>query len=194
MQLAARMRLISAISFSGGLSLFWWAFFGWKRAGFVTGPETTTEGAVGGFFVLLLGIGLGLMVLGISLFIRRDRPASRKASDPERRRRDSPARPLERVWHYGNIGYIAGVFLAVVVVWMVGMDARRWRHLEQVIGIAVALPFVSLGLLGLYAGKMSDEGDRYTRAKNPVIYWMLIALSLSVGTGATVFSIIAFGP
>jgi hypothetical protein len=182
-QLAARIRLISAISFVGGLSLFSWAFVSWKSTGFTGGD----------LFILPLGIGLVFMILGISLFTQRDRPASPGAPDSEGERRDFPSKPFERLWHYANIGYVVAVFIAWAVAWMLGVDLRRWRHLELALGVVVALPFISVGLLGIYAGKISDEDGVHSRSRHPFIYWMLIGVWLSLGIGALVFSIVAFG-
>jgi hypothetical protein len=102
---ATRVSVISAIVFAGGLSLVSWALFTWHSIGFVTGPESTLDGRIGGFFILLLGIGLGFMVMGVYLFIHRERPTQDPASsaDSDSETSDAPYKPFERLWQNATI-------------------------------------------------------------------------------------------
>lgn len=189
-----RLYLTIAITFLGGLSLFLWALFAWQGTGFVMGPENTADGRIGGFFILLLTIGLGFMFLGISVFIHRGGPGKDRLSPAENESDDNHSyKPFERLWQNATIGCFFGALIAVFVYRLFGLDLRWLRQIEHLIAVGFGLSFASFGLLGIYTGRMSHEDGTYSRSNNPFMYWVMVAASLLVGIGAILVGIGAVG-
>jgi hypothetical protein len=190
-----RLYLTIAITFLGGLALFLWALFAWKGVGFVIGAENTADGRIGGFFILLLTIGLGFMFLGLSLFIHRGEPVKDRLSPVEDESDDNyPYKPFEKVWQNATIGCFFGALIAVFVYRLFGLDLHWLRQIEHLIAVAFGLSVASFGLLGIYTGRVSHEDGTYSRSNNPFVYWVMVAASLIVGIGAILFGIDAIGP
>lgn len=88
--------------------------------------------------------------------------------------------------------YVLAAFVAFFVSRIVDVDMRALlRHRESLIAVAIALPFISFGLLGIYTGRISTEDGTYSRRKNPLVYWLLVGLSLSLGIVAMLFGLAA---
>jgi hypothetical protein len=192
-----RLYLIGAIALLAGLALFAWALFAWKSVGFVMGPNNSPDGRLGGFFIFVLTLGLGSMIGGASLFIRRRKPGkdspsladgeSERASELDATQSD---KPFARPWLYVNfIGFFGGI-VAFLLLWKFDLDLQQRGLMENWIGAAVGISIVSFSLRAIYIGSVPNEDDPYLRSRNPFKYWAVVAFSLLIGIVVTLMGIL----
>jgi len=105
-------------------------------------------------------------------------PSSDNALDAESGMSDSPYKPFERLWQYATVIYFAGVLIALYVYTSGDWDWKMPVHLPVA---ALALVFVSFGLLAIYTGKVWMRGGAFLRSKNPIMYWVCVATILFFG-------------
>ena len=90
---------------------------------------------------------------------------------------DSPTKPFKRLWEYATVVYFVG-FLIALYVYTSG--DWGWDMPPRLPVAAIALVPVSFGLLAIYTGEVSIRFTVY-RSKNPIIYWLGVAMILFFG-------------
>ena len=90
---------------------------------------------------------------------------------------DSPTKPFKRLWEYATVVYFVG-FLIALYVYTSG--DWGWDMPPRLPVAAIAIVAVSFGLLAIYTGKVSIRGTFY-RSKNPIMYWLGVAIILFFG-------------
>jgi hypothetical protein len=157
--------------------------------GFAMGTRNTPDGRLGGFLVFLLTLGLGSMIGGAGLFIRRARAGQFAQASEEEGEAPGPEKPFARPWLYANIAGFLGGILAFLLLRMADMEAQERRTIESWFGAVVGLSIVSFSLRAIHTGSVPNEDDRYFRSRNPFRFWAVVALSLLMGIAVTVLGV-----
>ena len=177
-----RFRLKYAIIFGGGLGLSLLAFFDWEN-------------------VSLFTMGLLFMIAGLGLlFGDRPRNDSNSPTDKEStgtldlngETNDSPQKRFTRSWVVATIVYFAG---AVIALYVYSKGDWGWdMPLVFLPAVFLAPIFVSLGLLAIYTNEFQLRGGTFYRSKNPIWYWVCVAMMLFLGIGMFLYGIGVIGP
>ena len=92
---------------------------------------------------------------------------------------DSPTKSFTRLWLTATVGYM--VVLIALYVYS-GSEWARDMPLPVPVPLAAIAPvFVSLGLLAIYTGEVWLRYSKIYRNKNPIAYWLCVAMALSLG-------------
>ncbi len=101
--------------------------------------------------------------------------------------RHSRTKPFARLWSYVTLVYLVGVVITVLY-------SRDWGW-DVPLGLAfaaLAIPFVSFGLLAIYTGEVWMRGAFY-RSMNPILYWFGVTMYFLFGIILFLSAIIPIG-
>jgi len=70
---------------------------------------------------------------------------------------------------------------AVAIVFYLESRGYWWVMPPRALLAAVAPMFLSFGLRALYTGDVSIKNFTFRRSKNPIMYWVEVAVLLSLG-------------
>ena len=99
--------------------------------------------------------------------------------DANDRLNGAPAKPLTRLWLIATLGYMA----ALVALYLFARSDWFWDMPLAVPSpiLAFAPIVVSMGLLAIYTGKVRLRIATFYRRRNPIGYWLSVAVALSLG-------------
>ena len=125
---------------------------------------------------------LAVFVAGIAItewWIRFGRTQEDADEDANDHLSDTPAKPLTRLWLIATFGYMVALIALYVCS---GSDWFGDIPLPVPAPFPAFAPvFVSLGLLAIYTGEVRLRYDTFYRSRNPVVYWLCVAMALSLG-------------
>lgn len=104
--------------------------------------------------------------------------SSDSALDAESEMSDSPTKPFTRLWIIATSGYTAVLIIASIVYSSGDWD---WDMPPSLPLAALAPIFVSLGGLAIYTGEVRLKGSTFYRSRNPFVFWVCVAVVLSMG-------------
>lgn len=90
----------------------------------------------------------------------------------------SPTKPFARLWGYVTFVYLAAV---VITIYVYSRADWGWGVPPSLAFAALALAFVSFGLLAIYAGEVSIRGGTFYRSRNPILYWFCVTMIFFIG-------------
>ena len=117
-----------------------------------------------------LGFGKGVPVL--------DRAQAGGSETGER-----PAKQYVKLWDYAMLACFIGVAICFYLEWLPPRLSLA----------ALALVVVSFGLRTIYAGELTFKGSTLYRSRSPIMYWVGVAMILSLGVAMFVGSVIEQG-
>jgi hypothetical protein len=88
-------------------------------------------------------------------------------------------RPFEVLWRNATLSYC---LLVAVAAWLMGTRGSSRAPASPLLRILFAPALLSSAMLTIYSGEVSNAW-RHSRAKNPVIFWLVVAVELMVGFG-----------
>ena len=124
-----------------------------------------------------LFIYLGIFVFLIfvtELWIRFGKTQKDVDEDANDHLSDSPPKPFTRLWLAATFGY-----MVLLIVPFYGYSNWGWDFPNMPLAFAPIL--ISLGLLAIYTGEVQLRGGTFYRSRNPIMYWLCVAMALSLG-------------
>ncbi|MBI4590833.1 MAG: hypothetical protein HY725_18575 [Candidatus Rokubacteria bacterium] len=114
-------------------------------------------------------------------------PSTDNASDPDHAMSDSPTKRFKRLWLIVFVVYFVGALIALYVYSTGALDS-----VMPDFPLAVLAPvFVFLSLHAICTGEVGggEAGRVLCRSKNPIMYWVFVAMILFIGIGLLLVSI-----